>query len=61
MNRNQFRGTVRGIAGMLEEETGKLIGNRELQLRGVRKRVSGKAERIAGDAFEMVKAALRPH
>jgi uncharacterized protein YjbJ (UPF0337 family) len=61
MNRNQIRGTMRGFAGRLEEEAGKLIGHRGLQLRGIEKRISAKAERTAGDAFELVRAALRPH
>jgi len=61
MNRMQVRGTVRGFTGRLEEVIGKLIGNRELQLRGIAKKISAKAERIAGDAAAMVKAALRRH
>ena len=59
MNRKQVRGTVRGGAGMLEEEVGKLFGNSELQRRGNAKRVSARIERIAGDATETIKALLR--
>lgn len=59
MNRAQVRGTVRGFAGRLEEETGRLIGNREMQLRGIEKTISAKAEKSLGDAAEIIKAALR--
>jgi uncharacterized protein YjbJ (UPF0337 family) len=61
MNRKQVRGTVRGLAGRLEEETGKLIGNWELQQRGIEKKISAKMERTAGDATEAIKAVLRRH
>jgi uncharacterized protein YjbJ (UPF0337 family) len=61
MNRKQVSGAVRGFAGRLEEETGRLIGNRELQLRGIEKKISASAERIDGDAVETIKAALRRH
>lgn len=61
MNAKQVRGTVREFAGRLEEETGKLIGNRELQLRGIEKRISARVERNIGDAAETIKAALRRH
>ncbi|HUY03889.1 MAG TPA: hypothetical protein VMV33_11435 [Rhodocyclaceae bacterium] len=61
MNRAQVRGTVRGFTGRLEEETGRLIGNREMQLRGIAKRLSGKEERNLGDAAETIKAVLRRH
>jgi uncharacterized protein YjbJ (UPF0337 family) len=61
MDRRQVSGTVRGFAGRLEEEAGKLIGNRELLRRGFEKQISAKVERIAGDAAETIKAALRRH
>ena len=61
MNRQQIRGTVRGLAGKLEEETGKLLGNWKLQHRGFAKKISGRAERLAGDATEAIKNVLRRH
>jgi uncharacterized protein YjbJ (UPF0337 family) len=59
MNRKQLRGAVKGAAGRLEEATGKLIGNRELQRRGLSRRMAGKSESLAGNAMEAIKAALR--
>ena len=61
MNRKQIRGTVRGLAGKVEEQVGKLLGNWGLRRSGVAKKISGKAERLAGDATELIKHALRRH
>ena len=59
MNRKQLNGTLRVFGGRLEEEAGKLTGNRKLQLRGLAKKIAGRAERIVGDATETINAALR--
>ena len=61
MNRAQVRGTVRGFAGRVQEEAGRLLGNRAMQLRGIAKTVSAKTERNLGNAAETIKAALRRH
>jgi uncharacterized protein YjbJ (UPF0337 family) len=61
MNRKQIRGTVRGLAGKLEEEAGKILGNWGMRRNGVAKKISGRAERLAGDATELIKHALRRH
>lgn len=61
MNSKQVRGTIRGYAGRLEAHTGKLIGNRKMQMRGIAKTISAKTECIVGDATETIKAALRRH
>jgi uncharacterized protein YjbJ (UPF0337 family) len=61
VNRKQIRGTVRGLAGKVEEQVGKLLGNWGLRRSGVAKKISGKAERLAGDATELIKHALRRH
>lgn len=59
MNKKQIRGTIRGFAGRIEEEAGRLIGNCELQRRGIAKKLSGRSERRAGDATETIKLVLR--
>jgi uncharacterized protein YjbJ (UPF0337 family) len=61
MNKKQIRGTVRGLLGKLEEEIGKLLGNWDLRRNGIAKKISGKTERLAGDATELIKHALRRH
>ncbi len=61
MNKMQIRGTVREVTGTLQEKIGKLIGNRQMQLRGIEKTFSAKAERIIGDATETIQSALKRH
>ena len=57
MNKNQAQGTVKNIAGKVQEKVGKLVGNKEQQAKGIQKQMSGKAEERLGDAKEVVKHA----
>jgi uncharacterized protein YjbJ (UPF0337 family) len=61
VNKKQIRGVMRGFAGSVEEQAGKLVGNRELQRRGSARIASAKIEKFAGDATEMIKTVLRRH
>ena len=57
MNKNQVKGTVKDIAGKVQEEAGKLVGNKEQEAKGIHKQVTGKAEKRLGDAKEIVEDA----
>jgi uncharacterized protein YjbJ (UPF0337 family) len=57
MNKNQTHGAVKNITGIVQEQAGKLIGNKSQQAKGVQKQVAGKAEERLGDARESVKDA----
>jgi uncharacterized protein YjbJ (UPF0337 family) len=57
MNKNQVKGAVTDIAGKVQEEVGKLVGSNEQQAKGLSKQLSGKVEKIYGDAKEAVKDA----
>lgn len=57
MNRNQVKGALKDIAGKVQEETGKLLGNKEQQAKGLLKQVAGKAEVKLGDAKEAIRHA----
>ena len=57
MNKNQTHGAVKDVAGKVQTETGKLVGNKEQQAKGLQKQVAGKAEKKLGDAKEAVKDA----
>ncbi len=57
MNKNQVKGVVKDVAGKVQEETGKLVGSKEQQARGLGKQISGKAEKAYGDAKEVIKDA----
>jgi uncharacterized protein YjbJ (UPF0337 family) len=57
LNENQVKGTVKNIAGKIQAEAGKLVGNREQQAKGLQKQVVGKAQKHLGDVKEVVKDA----
>ena len=58
MNKDQVKGTARDIAGKIQEETGRAIGSKEQEAKGLNKQVSGKAQKKYGDAKEVVKDAV---
>lgn len=60
MNNDQVKGFVKNIVGKVQEEAGKLIGNKDLQAKGVKKQLSGKTQIIYGDAKEIAKKAKHP-
>jgi uncharacterized protein YjbJ (UPF0337 family) len=55
MNKDQVKGTVKDIVGKMQEEVGKLVGNKEQQVKGMGKQISGKTEKNYGDAREVIK------
>ncbi len=59
MNKDQVNGTIKDLAGKVQEEAGKLVGNKEQQAKGLLKQVEGAAEKSLGDAKEVVKDAVR--
>jgi uncharacterized protein YjbJ (UPF0337 family) len=59
MNKNQVNGTVKDLTGKVQEEAGKLVGNKEQQAKGLLKQVEGKSEKALGDVKEVVKDAAR--
>ena len=58
MNKNQIHGAVKDIAGKVQTETGKLVGNKKQQAKGLQKQVAGHAEKKLGDAREVFKDAV---
>ena len=59
MNKDQVKGMVKDIAGIAQEETGKLVGSKEQQIKGLSKQIAGKAEQAYGNAKEVIKDANR--
>ena len=47
------------MTGKLQEETGKLIGSPEQQLKGIGKQVEGKTQKAVGDLKEAVHEATK--
>lgn len=54
MNKDQIKGTLKDVAGKVQEKAGQVTGNREQQLKGVKKQIAGKTRKAVGD----VKAAV---
>jgi uncharacterized protein YjbJ (UPF0337 family) len=46
---DKVKGTAKEIAGKVKEQTGKAIGNPDLQDRGTAEKIGGKVERKVGD------------
>ena len=66
VNKNQTHGTIKNATGIIQEEAGKMVGNKEQQAKGLQKQAVGKAEQRLGnakekvaDALDSVKAAVR--
>ena len=59
MNKDQVKGVAKDIAGKVQEKTGKLVGNKEQELKGIDRQITGKAEKNFGDAKEHIKDAIK--
>ncbi len=55
MNKDQVKGTIKDVAGKVQEKAGELIGSPEQQAKGLVKQVEGTAQKNYGDAKEAVK------
>lgn len=54
MNTDQLQGTMKSIVGRLQEDFGNFVGSADQQVLGIRKQVSGRAERRIGDIRELM-------
>ena len=43
MNRDQVKGVAKDVVGKVQEQTGKLVGSKEQQIKGLSKQISWKA------------------
>jgi len=55
MNKDQMKGAVKNIEGKVQEQAGRLVGNKEQQVKGISKQISGKAQENVGDAKQAIK------
>ncbi|MCC6070115.1 CsbD family protein [Massilia sp. GCM10020059] len=58
MNKDQVNGALKDIGGKIQEETGKLVGSKEQQAKGLANQVEGKTQEKVGDAKEVIKDSL---
>lgn len=59
MNKDQIRGKARTFGGRIQEAAGKLLGSKWLQLKGLKKQVSGRVQLHVGNLKQAMKHASR--
>jgi uncharacterized protein YjbJ (UPF0337 family) len=57
MNKDHVKGTVKDIAGKVQEKAGELTGSEKQQLKGVKNQVEGKIQKGVGDVKDAFKDA----
>ena len=55
MNKNQVKGRVTEVKGMIKEVAGKLVGNEKLEEKGKVQKIRGEAQAKFGDVKQDVK------
>jgi uncharacterized protein YjbJ (UPF0337 family) len=57
MNKDQVKGAVKEAAGKLQQKTGKILGSKQQEAKGLATKIEGKAQKKVGDAKEALKDA----
>jgi uncharacterized protein YjbJ (UPF0337 family) len=57
MNKDQVKGVAKEIGGKIQQDAGKLVGNKTQQAKGLGHQVEGKVQKGVGDLKEAVKDA----
>ena len=61
VNKDQVKGQIKEVGGMIKEVTGKIVGNEKLEQKGKNQKVRGEAQAAIGDIKADVKEAVRNH
>jgi uncharacterized protein YjbJ (UPF0337 family) len=61
MNKDQIKGGVKDTAGKVQEQAGKLTGNKEQQAKGIGKQAAGKVQKGVGDVKDAAKSMRKDH
>ncbi len=59
MNTDQIKGTLKDVAGNVQQKAGELIDSPEQQAKGIAKQVEGTAQKKLGDVKEVLKDAKK--
>ena len=59
MNKDQVKGAAKDLGGKIQEEAGKLVGNKSQEAKGLAKQVEGKVQKGVGDLKQAVKDASK--
>jgi uncharacterized protein YjbJ (UPF0337 family) len=55
MNQDQVKGTVKKTVGKVQQNTGKLVGSKTQQRKGLEKQITGSLQKSVGDVKEDIK------
>lgn len=55
MNKDQVTGVAKDVAGKVQEQTGRLLGSKDQQAKGISKQISGTTQKAVGDLKQSVK------
>ena len=59
MNKDQIKGATKAAVGEVQEQFGKIIGNKEQQAKGHLREMEGKAQKGLGDVRQAVNDAIK--
>jgi uncharacterized protein YjbJ (UPF0337 family) len=59
MNKDQVKGTLKKVAGQVQEKAGQMVGNPVQAAKGQAKQIEGAVQKGVGDVKEIVKDATR--
>jgi uncharacterized protein YjbJ (UPF0337 family) len=54
MNKDQIEGSVKDVAGKVQQKVGEVTGNKNQQVKGVAKQIEGKFQKGVGDVEHAV-------
>jgi len=57
MNKDQSNGRIAEVTGKVKEVAGKIVGNKEMEIKGTLQNTKGKVQAAIGDAKENLKHA----
>jgi uncharacterized protein YjbJ (UPF0337 family) len=59
MNKDQLKGTVKDVAGKVQEKVGEVTGSKEQEAKGEARQVEGTVQKEAGNVKEGVRDTLK--
>jgi uncharacterized protein YjbJ (UPF0337 family) len=59
MNKNQIEGSVKDVAGKVQQKVGQATGNTKQQAKGVAKQIGGKVQKSMGNVEQALNKAGR--
>src|SRR5678815_3092246 len=57
-NKDQVKGELKDLGGKIQEEAGKLVGDKAQQAKGLKRQAQGKLQKTVGDLKEIVTDAV---